>query len=121
MNSTLLIVIAVGVIFFIYKKVTNGQKTKKIINMLQSNEKTVIVDVRTSGEFNGGHIRNSINIPLDKISSSAEQLWGYDHIVVVCASGIRSAQAASILKGKGFTSVVNGGCWTNLNDVVSKN
>ena len=114
MNSTLLIIIAIGVIFFIYKKVTNGQKTKKIINMLQSNKKTVIVDVRTSGEFNGGHIRNSINIPLDKISSSAEQLRDYDNIVVVCAGGMRSAQAASILKGKGFTNVVNGGSWTSL-------
>ena len=114
MNSTLLIVIAIGVIFFIYKKVTNGQKNKKIINMLQSNEKTVIVDVRTSGEFNGGHISNSINIPLDKISSLTEQLRDYDNIVVVCASGMRSSQAASILKGKGFTSVVNGGSWTSL-------
>ena len=121
MNRTLLIIIAIGAIFFIYKKITNGQKEKTVINMLKSSEKTVIVDVRTSEEFRGGHISNSINIPLDKISSSAEQLRDYDHVIVVCASGMRSAQAASILKSKGFTNVVNGGSWTSLKDIASKN
>ena len=114
MNSTLLIIIVVCAIYFIYRIITNRNKKKTVINMLKSNGKTVIVDVRTPGEFHGGHISNSINIPIDVISSSTEQLRDYDHIIVVCASGMRSAQAASILKGKGFTNVVNGGSWTSL-------
>ena len=34
----------------------------------------IIVDVRTKGEFQGGHIKGSINIPLDTINSKIEEL-----------------------------------------------
>lgn len=34
----------------------------------------IIVDVKTNGEFQGGHIKGSINIPLDTINSKIEEL-----------------------------------------------
>jgi len=75
----------------------------------------IIVDVRSKGEFAGGHIRGSINISLDKIGSNIPQLKKKNKpIITCCASGMRSASAKSILKSNGFTEVYNGGAWSSL-------
>jgi phage shock protein E len=73
-----------------------------------------IIDVRTKAEFQQGHVRNSINIPLDKLSDSLKKLDKSKPVITCCASGMRSASAKSILKSKGFTAVHNGGSWTSL-------
>ena len=74
----------------------------------------VIVDVRTSAEFSSGHIRNSINIPLNTLKASLSKLDKQKPIITCCASGMRSASAEGILLACGFTEVVNGGSWTSL-------
>jgi len=54
----------------------------------------IIIDVRSKGEFAGGHIRGSINISLDKIGSNISQLKKKNKpIITCCASGMRSASA----------------------------
>jgi phage shock protein E len=73
-----------------------------------------IIDVRTNGEFQGGHLRNSINIPLDKLNSSLGKLNKNKPIITCCASGARSASAMNFLKSNGFSQVYNGGSWTGL-------
>jgi rhodanese-related sulfurtransferase len=78
------------------------------------NQKARIVDVRTPAEFKGGHIKGSINIPLNSIGSADKKLKGDQPIIVVCASGMRSGQALQILKGKGLNAVYNGGGWRSL-------
>ena len=78
-------------------------------------EGAIIVDVRSKGEFAGGHIRGSINISLDKIGSNIPQLKKKNKpIITCCASGMRSASAKSILKSNGLTEVYNGGAWSSL-------
>lgn len=58
----------------------------------------LIIDVRTPGEFAGGHITGSINIPLDKISVRAVELKKKNKpIVTCCRSGNRSGMAKTIL------------------------
>ena len=75
----------------------------------------IIIDVRSKGEFAGGHIRGSINISLDKIGSNISQLKKKNKpIITCCASGMRSASAKSILKSNGITEVYNGGAWSSL-------
>ncbi len=74
----------------------------------------VIVDVRTKGEFASGHIKGSINIPLDQLSGRISSL-PKKPIITCCASGMRSASALSMLKSKGFAEVYNGGGWSALN------
>jgi phage shock protein E len=74
----------------------------------------IIVDVRTKGEYQGGHIRNSVNIPLDKLAQNLKKLDKNKPVITCCASGMRSASAKSILKSNGFTEVHNGGAWTTL-------
>ena len=78
-------------------------------------EGAIIVDVRSKGEYAGGHIRGSVNISLDKIGSNLPMLKKKNKpIITCCASGMRSASAKSILKSNGFTEVYNGGAWSSL-------
>ena len=78
-----------------------------------------LVDVRTPGEFSGGHVSGSVNIPLNVLESQLSKLKGKAQIVVFCQSGGRSAQAKSILERNGFTNVSNGGSWFNVNNIVN--
>lgn len=77
-------------------------------------EGAVIVDVRTAGEFQGGHIRGSINVPLQSIQSSLGKIAKNKTVITCCASGMRSASAKSILKSAGYADVHNGGGWMSL-------
>lgn len=74
----------------------------------------VIIDVRTVGEYRDGHIKGSKNIPLDTIFSKVNEIKRMEKPVIVCCrSGMRSGQAASILKNSGI-EVMNGGGWQSL-------
>lgn len=78
------------------------------------NKAAVIIDVRTVGEFRDGHIKGSKNIPLDTINNKLNEIKKLDKPVIVCCrSGMRSAQAVSILKSVGI-EVINGGGWQSL-------
>ena len=78
-------------------------------------EGATIIDVRTKGEYAGGHIRGSVNIPLDKLVANMSKLKKNKAIITCCASGARSASAKGILTSHGFTNVHNGGSWMSLN------
>lgn len=73
-----------------------------------------IVDVRTKGEYQGGHIKGSLNIPLDALSSHMGKLNKAKPVITCCASGMRSSAARSALKSAGFEQVYNGGGWMSL-------
>lgn len=83
------------------------------------NNGATIVDVRTKAEFQQGHIRGSVNIPLNNLSNHYSKLNKTKPIITCCASGVRSAQAKSILKANGFAEVHNGGGWSNLNNKLN--
>ncbi len=77
-------------------------------------EGALIVDVRTRGEYEAGHIAGSRNIPLDTIKNEAATLKKINKpIITVCRSGNRSGMAKSILAAAGI-AVYNGGAWTNF-------
>lgn len=79
------------------------------------NEGAVIIDVRSKGEYSGGHVKGSMNIPLDQLSGNLKKLKSKDQaIITCCASGMRSGSAKSYLKSQGYTKVHNGGSWYNL-------
>jgi rhodanese-related sulfurtransferase len=73
-----------------------------------------IIDVRTKREYQGGHIRGSINIPLQNLQNNLSKIKKDKPVITCCASGMRSASAKSILKSNGFTDVHNGGGWMSL-------
>jgi rhodanese-related sulfurtransferase len=74
----------------------------------------VIVDVRSTGEYAGGHVKGSLNIPLNALPSQMQKLKKDKPVITCCASGMRSASARSMLLSNGFTEVYNGGGWMNL-------
>ena len=77
-----------------------------------------LVDVRTPGEFAGGHVKGSVNIPLNTIPTQLAKFKNKKNIIVFCLSGGRSSQAKSILEQNGFTNVINGGTWNHVNQYV---
>jgi len=82
-------------------------------------EGALILDVRTKGEYAGGHIKNSVNIPLDQLGGGLSKLKDKNRtIICCCASGMRSGSATSLLKSRGYTNVYNGGGWNGLNNKI---
>lgn len=83
-------------------------------------EGAVILDVRTKGEYSGGHIQGSINIPLDQLTNSLGKLKNKNAVIITCcASGMRSASAKGILSSRGYANVYNGGSWMSLNRKIN--
>lgn len=81
-------------------------------------EGAFLVDVRTPGEFASGHVKGSVNIPLDRVTQQLADFKNKKNIIVFCRSGNRSGQAKSILQQNGITDVVNGGTWEDVNQFV---
>lgn len=77
-----------------------------------------IIDVRTRGEYSSGHVKGSVNIPLNELSSRVSKIKKNTPIITCCASGMRSASAKSTLNSLGFKEVYNGGGWMSLNGKV---
>lgn len=98
------------------------QLLKKIFNPTPSvnfkklfGEGAIILDVRTPAEFEDGHIKDAINIPLHSLDKKRLDHAKKDKpIITCCASGIRSAAAKNTLKAWGFSQVYNGGSWRSL-------
>ncbi len=68
----------------------------------------LLVDVRSPGEYEAGHLEGAVNLPLATLEEAvkAPALRAAERdLVVYCRSGHRSAQAAARLKRAGFTRV----------------
>lgn len=83
---------------------------------LIKSENNTIVDVRSAGEFAGGHVVGSLNIPLNEVPNRIEDFKKMNgEIILCCASGNRSGQAMMFLRQNGFNNVHNGGGWMDVN------
>jgi rhodanese-related sulfurtransferase len=79
----------------------------------------VIIDVRTAAEYKSGHVKKSINIPLDQIGHNIGKIREMNvPVVTCCKSGARSGMAASKLKSHGVEAY-NGGGWTAVDRALS--
>lgn len=74
-------------------------------------KKQVIIDVRKPSEFENGHAKGSINIPLDEIEERLQEFRKMKKdIVVVCGGGTRNKKAYNLLEEHGI-SCTAGGSW----------
>ena len=113
-QQLLTIVGLVAVAALIIIRVIRSNARKKLVREKLA-EGAKVVDVRTPGEFGGGHYPGAVNIPLDKLSNKMKKLGSKDSsIVVYCASGSRSRVAVSRLRAAGFKDVINGGSLSGL-------
>ncbi|MBL0309615.1 MAG: rhodanese-like domain-containing protein [Bacteroidetes bacterium] len=77
-----------------------------------------IIDVRTKAEYQQGHLKGSVNIPLDKLAGQYAKINKDKPVITCCASGMRSAQAKSMLRSNGYSDVHNGGGWVSLKNKI---
>jgi len=101
-----------GAILFSLFSTKNAQPKTDLKELI--NNGALLLDVRTRGEYSTGHVNGSKNIPLDELGKSLSKLDKGQNIVVVCASGMRSAQAVNMMKQNGFINCYNGGSWLNF-------
>ncbi|HXA48362.1 MAG TPA: rhodanese-like domain-containing protein [Burkholderiaceae bacterium] len=69
--------------------------------------KTLMLDVRAEEEFAKGHLRDAKNIPIKQLASRVGEIDKFKAkaVVVLCASGVQSSKASSLLKNAGFNDV----------------
>ncbi|GAB6063387.1 rhodanese-like domain-containing protein [Deferrisoma palaeochoriense] len=66
-----------------------------------------LLDVRTPGEYRRGHIPGAVLIPMNEVPARLREIPQDKKIVVVCASGARSAAVARFLDSRGYPWVAN--------------
>ncbi len=87
-----------------YREVNSQEASELIANL-----NPFILDVRTAGEFAGGHIEGATLIPIQELHSRLGELKGRekDPLFVYCRSGNRSTVAGKFLTDAGFEQVIN--------------
>jgi len=72
-----------------------------------ANGNTTVVDSRKPAEFEGGHVVNAINIPLDFVNEQLAEVPKQNDFYLHCAGGYRSIIMSSILKARGYHNMIN--------------
>ena len=67
----------------------------------------LVLDIRDTGEFSGGHIPKSKNIPLAEIDKRLEEINRFKDkpVIVTCRTNMRAGAAVRMLKQHGFADV----------------
>lgn len=93
---------------------------------LINHQDALVLDVREDKEFAGGHIINSLHIPMAKVQNKLDELGKYktSPVIVSCRSGSRSNSICGMLRKNGFENVANlkGGivAWQNASMPLNK-
>lgn len=88
---------------------SNSLNQDQAYEQLQQDKSIKLIDVRTKDEFKDGHVKGSVNIPLNTLPSRYESALPNKEakIFVICYSGSRASDATSFLKKAGYTDVHN--------------
>jgi rhodanese-related sulfurtransferase len=108
-------IVIVALSIFVFAQ-CNSENKKTEIMETKTELKQIIVDVRTTGEWNeDGHADCTVNYPLDSFENKIEELKAYDKVIIVCRSGNRAGIAKQQLIASGYTKEVeNLGAWQNV-------
>ena len=105
--------LALAVVLLVgYRVLVSGgerQPAETVVEAIESG--ATVLDVRTDGEWAGGHVAGALHVPVGADDFEA-RVAGLDRsapVYVYCASGVRSGRAARVLEGMGFDRVVNAG------------
>lgn len=115
-TTTLIAIAAVVILFYLYKKWTSGISPEEFRQKLNE-EPGTIIDVRTPGEFNSGHLKRTdlnIDVSSNDFEKRLEKLNTNNTYYLYCRSGSRSARAAKIMERNGFQEVYNIGSFQRL-------
>jgi rhodanese-related sulfurtransferase len=97
----------------------------ELVRMRTDDPAVHVIDVRTPGEFETGHIEGSYNVPLDLLGEHVSDLAALDHsVVLVCQSGARATKALEqlVAAGKSNLRLLQGGmtAWTASGGQVAR-
>lgn len=125
MNSTYILIAVLIVGFLFYSR---AQANVPTISSDEAREYLTdsnyqFIDVRTDGEYDSGHIPNSMHIPLHQIQDRMSEIDSLKNknIIAYCRSGARSSKATKILVEAGFDVLnLSGGVLSWKGDLTKK-
>ena len=90
-----------------YRSIENKEISYKELSEMIKKKKCILVDVRSSQEYEEGHLNGAINIPIYHIKQKIKQIIeSTDSLIILyCSSGDRSNQAKAILESLGYDNV----------------
>ncbi len=119
-------VFLLGMIINSFIKSSNDVSPQQAVQLMSHENGSLVLDVREDSEYQTGHIKDSIHIPMGSLASRVGELEKYKtkNVILGCRSGSRSGRACSILKKNGFEKIYNlrGGvlAWENDNLPMKK-
>ena len=120
MNWTIILIIVVAVALFLTMSKVGQISAQDATAYLKKG--ALVIDVRTPGEFNSGHLTNTINIPLDEIESALpKRVTDKSQVLLLhCASGMRSGMAQKKLNSLGYTNAFNLGSYDRAEGILKQ-
>ena len=87
---------------------TNAVSPSELQDLMAVEPQLRVLDVGTPGEFQGGHIPGSFNIPLDTLGEHVRELPEVDHpVALICQSGGRATKARQELGAASSTRCIS--------------
>lgn len=79
---------------------------RRLATLLAEDASVRVLDVRTTGEFEGAHIAGAYNVPLDLLGEHAKDVrTATGPVVLVCQSGQRASKAEQLLRTAGLADI----------------
>ena len=79
----------------------------------------IVIDIRTAAEFDRGKVRDSINIPVDRININLQRIVQMKRPIIICSSSdSENERVIDVLKANGVKEIYNGGNWTKIARMV---
>lgn len=110
MNSSIFINIFVVILLLVFVYIrfgpTKGLRTLKAGDFqreVEQSSERMLIDVREPSEYKNGHIQGAKNFPLSQFSHYISDIPNDQDIFLYCKSGMRSKNAALILRKNGYT------------------
>jgi len=81
----------------------------EIMDIVKNNKNVILLDVRSKQEYDEGHLKGAINIPVYELEYRAEnEIKDKECIIIAyCSAGIRSRKAIKILRNHGYKNLYN--------------
>jgi len=116
--TTILIAVGAVTAVLLFKRVSfiSPEAARKLLQ-----DGALVVDVRSTGEYQGGHLPKALNIPLGELQGSLpRQVQDKNQVLLLhCLSGARSGIAMRLLKSMGYQNVFNLGSYGRARKIVS--
>ncbi|MFF2482552.1 rhodanese-like domain-containing protein [Paenibacillus sp. NPDC058071] len=75
---------------------------EEVESRLKNSEKLHLIDVREIDEWESGHIKEAVSLPLSELAERYEELDKNAPLIMVCRSGNRSGKACDFLEAQGY-------------------